>query len=162
MRAKWSVYIMPAMRCNEILSSAAVLKKGTPTLDGVAISADFHTSCKYDTFSDVQFEDCTFGKRLSGVTFKNCNFYNCNFLCDFYDCAFDNCKIVECGFWRLVATSVALGASEIVESEFRYCFLNAITGGVIADGSLHFCKLSEFQVELENCSFEHVSINEEV
>lgn len=154
-----------------ILSTAAVLKKGTPTsimtqdavsIVGVAISADFHAARNYETFSDVQFEDCTFGKiRLAGIVFENCNFYNCHFLCDIYDCSFINCKLVECGFWRMIATSVTLVASEIVASEFRYSFLNTVTGGVIADSSFNFCKLMGFGADLENCSFAHVSINEE-
>ena len=151
------------MRCEVILSSAEVLAKSTPTLVGVAISADFHAYRNCETFVGVQFADCSFGKtvRITGSTFQNCTFFKCNFSSDFFDCSFINCKFVECEFWRLLMTSISLESTEIVESEFRYCFLNAIMGGVIADCSFDFCKLHEFESHLENCKLNYVSINED-
>ena len=148
-----------------ILTSEAVLAKGTPTLGGVVVvSATFHNYRNCETFVGVQFANCTFSRniRIAGSTFTNCVFYNCIFSCDFFDCKFINCKFTECEFWQLSMTNIfLLGSSEMFTCDFQYCFLWAVTGGLCHDVSMFFCKLLCVETGLENCQLEYVSINED-
>ena len=145
-----------------ILSAAEVLFASTTTSIGATISATFHDIRHFETLSNVQFLDCTFAKgtRIACSTFENCNFENCVFRCDFFACKFVNCGFINCRFWQNTLNGIVLDNTEIVESEFRYCFLNAVTGGVIADCGFNFCELQEFETGLENCRIYHVTINE--
>jgi uncharacterized protein YjbI with pentapeptide repeats len=154
---------MPALRCEVILTSEAVLAKGTPTLEGTVISADFHEYRNCETFSDVQFACCSFQKnvRIAGSTFTNCVFYNCSFSSDFFDCKFINCKFTECEFWQLSMTNITLESSVITDSDFQYCHCWAVTGGTMSDCAMFFCKLLCVDTSLENCQLEYVSIDPE-
>lgn len=139
-----------------ILSSEAVLAKGTSVLD-----ATFHDYRNDETFSGVQFENCTFRKnlRIAGSTFTNCVFYNCIFSCDFFDCKFVNCSFAKCEFWQLSMTNILLESSVITDSDFQYCFLWAVAGGTMSDCAMFFCKLLCVDTSLENCQLEYVSID---
>ena len=141
-----------------ILSSEAVLAKGTSVLD-----ATFHDYRNDEYFADVQFANCTFSRniRIAGSTFTNCVFYNCSFSSDFFDCKFINCKFTECEFWQLSMTNIfLLGSSEMFTCDFQYCFLWAVTGGTMSDCAMFFCKLLCVDTSLENCKLEYVAVNE--
>ena len=145
-----------------ILSSAAVLAKGTSVLDGTVISADFHDYHNCETFSDVQFENCTFRKnlRIAGSTFTNCVFYNCIFSCDFFDCKFVNCSFAKCEFWQLSMTNILLESSSMLECDFQYCFWWFVGSVTMSDCAMFFCKLLCVETKLTNCQLEYVSIND--
>ena len=140
-----------------ILSSEAVLAKGTSVLD-----ATFHDYRNDEYFADVQFANCTFSRniRIAGSTFTNCVFYNCSFSSDFFDCKFINCKFEKCEFWQLSMTNILLESSSMLECDFQYCFLWAVTGGTtMSDCAMFFCKLLCVDTSLENCQLEYVSID---
>lgn len=145
-----------------ILSMADILAKSTPIVGGVVITATFNDNRNFETISNVHFLDCTIRKgiRLSEYTFINCIFYNTIFSCDMLSCKFINCRFKECRFWQIGLNGIALKSSKIVNSHFRYCFLNAVTGGTISDCELYFCDLSNHETKLKNCRFTHVAINE--
>ena len=146
-----------------ILTSEAVLAKGTRTLGGVVVlSATFHNYRNCESFVGVQFENCTFSKsiRITGSTFENCVFYNCIFSCDFFDCKFISCKFVKCEFWQLSMTNILLESSVITDSDFQYCFLWAVAGGTMSDCAMFFCKTLCVETKLTNCQLEYVSIND--
>lgn len=144
-----------------ILTSAKVLAKGTPTLEGTVISATFRDSRSGEHFADVQFAGCVFLEDvwLASSTFENCIFFKCSFICDILECKFINCKFVKCEFRSDEITSILLESSKIIDSKLLSNTLKAITGGEIADSLLHFCKLQEFETELRNCKLVCVSIN---
>ena len=147
-----------------ILTSEAVLAKGTPTLGGVVVvSATFHNYRNCETFVGVQFANCTFSKyiRVTGSTFENCIFFNCSFNCDFFDCKFINCKFSECEFWQLSMTNILLESSSMLECDFQYCFLWALTGGTMSDCAMFFSKTLCVETKLTNCQLEYVSIEDD-
>ena len=155
--------LCPRQRCEVILSAAEVLAKSTRTLGGVVVlSATFNDIRHCESFVGVQFENCTFSKyiRIAGSTFENCVFHNCIFSCDFFDCEFVNCKFVKCEFWQLSMTNILLESSEMSNCDFQYCHCWAVTGGVMADCAMFFCKFLCTGIELENCQLEYVSIND--
>lgn len=111
---------------------------------------------------NVHFSNCTFPSKACfvGSHFINCTFTNCTLTCQLWLATFDNCKFTECEFWHMRILDISLYDSTIEKSNFHFCCLRGISGGLITECELQFCEISKYSTQLENYKMYNTVLHE--